>query len=287
MLRVLRLLPMLVGTTVYGQVVINEVDYDQPSTDATEYLEVKNTGTSSYPLQYLQVVMVNGNAGGAALYRTLENASWPALDAQDYFVICTNQASTANCDVQVTPATNLIQNGVPDAIALVFIGGTEPMIVDALSYGGSVPGYTEGSGTPQQDSNEVPGRSIGRWPDGSDSDDNATDFRVMCSTPGATNSIDPADCDLTTGIASSAFLPATFTVLPAPGGAQIMLYYADHSGQQVTFDVFDADGSLLATRAMQGQRASWTFDASVWRGQLLLVRATAANRQEVRRIILP
>jgi hypothetical protein len=125
------------ATNTKAQLVINEVDYDQPGTDNAEFIEILNTGSSAFPLQYLQVALVNGNAGGNAVYATLENVSWPALPAGSFFVICAN-AATSNCNAVVPPATNLIQNGSPDAIALV-ITQPEPLVLDALSYGGGVP----------------------------------------------------------------------------------------------------------------------------------------------------
>lgn len=270
-----------------AQVVINEVDYDQPGTDATEYIELLNTGGTVFPLQYLQVVMVNGNAGGSAIYRTLDGTSWPALDAGDYFVICAN-AATANCDVVVTPATNLIQNGSPDAIALV-ITQPAPAIIDVLSYGGSVPGYTEGSGTSAEDTNISPGVSIGRFPDGADSGNNSADFRLMCNTPGAANVIDPVLCDLSTALPDGGAAHVQgLIVLPSPDGSGVLVYDANMAGERLALELFTADGSLVAVRgATTAQRISWHVDVSGLRGRLLLVRATTPTRQETRRFVLP
>ena len=41
------------------------------------------------------------------------------LAAGGYFVVCGNAATTLNCDLDVAPDTNLIQNGAPDAVGLL------------------------------------------------------------------------------------------------------------------------------------------------------------------------
>src|SRR5688500_19050419 len=126
-----------VSTTV----VINEVDYDQPSTDTAEFLELKNVGSQPANLAEYAVELVNGASGGAVVYGT--PALSGSLAAGDYFVICANNTTTANCDLDVTPDTNLIQNGDPDAVGLRHNG----TLIDAVSYGGNTAGgYTEGSG---------------------------------------------------------------------------------------------------------------------------------------------
>ena len=123
--------------------VINEIDYDQPSTDTAEFLELKNVSTGTIDLDPYSVVLVNGNGGGAAIYRTID---LPAVNlaAGDYYVICANAANTPNCDQDVAPDTDWAQNGAPDAIGLR--DGTT--LVDAVSYEGNTGApYTEGSGS--------------------------------------------------------------------------------------------------------------------------------------------
>ena len=129
--------------SVSTSVVINEVDYDQTGTDNAEYIELKNVSGGSIQLDTYTVQLVNGNAGGAAIYQTITLPTY-TLPAGDYYVICANSANTPNCDMDVTPDSNLIQNGAPDAIGLRD-GGT---LVDAVSYEGNTGApYTEGSGT--------------------------------------------------------------------------------------------------------------------------------------------
>jgi len=111
--------------------VINEIDYDQPSTDTAEFLELKNVGSSSIDLGGYAVELVNGDGGGALVYQTI-NLPNESLAAGGYFVICANAANTPNCNLDVAPETNLIQNGAPDAVGLRLSG----VLMDAVSYAG-------------------------------------------------------------------------------------------------------------------------------------------------------
>ncbi len=51
---------LVVGVAAYGQLFINEIDYDQPSTDDYEFLELAGPAGS-----YTNVVvdLINGNGG--------------------------------------------------------------------------------------------------------------------------------------------------------------------------------------------------------------------------------
>ena len=174
--------PQAASTTV----VINEVDYDQASTDAAEFLELKNVSGSSINLDSYSVELVNGTGGGAAVYDTIELPD-ASLPAGDYFVICANAATVANCDLDDAPETNFIQNGDPDAIGLRSSG----TLVDALSYGGnSGAPYTEGSGVGLDDIADGT-NGLSRCPDGTDTDVNNADFLYRPSTPGTANACPP------------------------------------------------------------------------------------------------
>ena len=126
-------------------VVINEVDYDQESTDTAEFVELKNVGTSVANLGEFTLELVNGN--GASVYDTIALPD-VSLAAGDYFVVCANAATVANCDLDDGPDTNFIQNGAPDAVALNYDGA----LIDTVSYEGDTgTPYTEGSGTGLED----------------------------------------------------------------------------------------------------------------------------------------
>jgi hypothetical protein len=279
------LFSVLFATSLSAQLVINEVDYDQPSTDVSEFIEIKNVGTVDFPLSSLAVVLVNGANGNVAIYQTITSTSWPVLGPGEYFVICGNEANTPNCDHVGPAATNLIQNGVPDAIALLNV--TTEELMDVLAYGGPIVGYTEGTPATTLDVNVVDGRSISRWPDGADSNDNDADFQLACSTPGAPNLVDPIECDVPSTITEAA-VPASFSVLMDAGRDQLSMTWGGDSNGPVTFEVFNIAGSKVAEhKAGTGRGLTWDLSLRELHGQLLLVRATSGTRQLVRRVVVP
>jgi len=186
--------------------VINEIDYDQPSTDTAEFLELKNVGSTPINLSGYTVELVNGSGGGAAVYKTisLPNVN---LAANGYFVICANSANTPNCNLDEAPDTDLIQNGAPDAVGLRLSG----TLVDAASYeGNSGAPYTEGSGAGTDTAAAGTAQSLSRCPDGSDSDQNIVDLILRDSTPGAANNCPGVDTP-----------PTVTTTNPTAGAANV------------------------------------------------------------------
>jgi predicted extracellular nuclease len=163
-----------------ADLVINEIDYDQPSTDTAEFVEIKNNGGDAVSLDGWSLVLVNGTGGGAAVYSTIPLPA-VSLAAGDYFVVCADAATVANCDLDVAPDSNLIQNGAPDAVAL-YNGETQ---ADTESYEGDTGApYTEGSGAGLADTGDG---SISRCPDGADTNVNNADFVFGAVSPGAEN----------------------------------------------------------------------------------------------------
>ncbi|HET9344236.1 MAG TPA: ExeM/NucH family extracellular endonuclease [Candidatus Limnocylindrales bacterium] len=168
---------------VTSPLVINELDYDQVGTDTSEYFELKNTGTSAVNLDAYNVLLVNGNAGGALIYDTIDLPD-AVLAAGDYFVVCANAGTVPNCDFDDGPDTDFIQNGGTDAVGLRN-GST---LVDALSYEGNTAApYTETAGTTAADSNTIGDIGLSRCLDGTDTNNNNADFQLRAITPGARN----------------------------------------------------------------------------------------------------
>ena len=176
---------LAVAAPASAHLVINEIDYDQANSDTAEFAEIRNDGTTPVDLDPYALRLVNG--ANNTVYKTIDLPA-TSLAAGDYFVVC--GGTVANCDLDTTPDTDLIQNGAPDAVALVN-GDT---IEDTVSYEGEVPGYTEGAGgAPADTAASGPAQSISRVPDGCDTDVNAADFRLADSTPGAANA--STSCD--------------------------------------------------------------------------------------------
>jgi predicted extracellular nuclease len=175
------------GTAEPARVVINEIDYDQDGTDAAEFVELYNGGGESADLAGWTLTGVNGS----------NNTTYPlsglsgSLSAGEFLVVCANAATVANCDIDASPDTNFIQNGAPDAVVLTNGAG---LLIDAVSYEGSVPGAVEGSGDGLVDNPGAGARSLSRLPDGADSNQNNADFIVSCVTPGEANVDASAGC---------------------------------------------------------------------------------------------
>jgi predicted extracellular nuclease len=162
--------------------VINELDYDQASTDTAEFIEIKNVSSNPINLDLFTVNFINGNAGGALSYRSTDLPN-VELAAGDYFVICTNAGTVANCDLPIVLASDLIQNGAPDAVGLSLSGA----LVDTVSYEGNTGSpYTETSGIGLID-DAVGATSISRCADGVDTDVNNVDFQLRPISPGTSN----------------------------------------------------------------------------------------------------
>ena len=174
---------LAVATPASAALVVNEIDYDQPSTDTAEFLEIHNNGPDPVNLGTYTVRLVNGASGGAVPYSPLVDLPATDIAAGGYYTICGNELTVPGCDLDAGADTNLIQNGAPDAVALLD-GET---IVDRVSYEGEVPGYTEGQPLETADSGTAGPLSLSRIPDGCDTDDNAADFELVPSTPDATN----------------------------------------------------------------------------------------------------
>jgi len=173
--------------------VINEIDYDQPGTDDAEFIEIKNNGQTAVNLDNYEVRTINNGAPPSIGHAfDLPNVS---LASGDYFVICAQSGNTPNCDMDVSPDTNLLQQG-PDAVALFFKSASSEVLVDTVSYGGDTPGYTETAGT-IADNVSLGTVGLSRFPDGQDTNDNSADFILSCISPGLANTSD-TDCDKVT-----------------------------------------------------------------------------------------
>lgn len=177
---------------VTGAVVINEVFYNALTSDdyrngaAPTFIEL--FGPPGLDIAGLQVRLINGTGGAA--YDTATLPAGARLDGNGFAVLAIPDsdsflkfAAPGNKYFILTNATNQdgIQNG-PDNVALFDASGNQ---VDAVGYGSfSQSQFFVGEGTPVPASG--PGRSIGRI-NGSDSDNNATDFVSYYPTPGMPN----------------------------------------------------------------------------------------------------
>ena len=183
-----------VTTAPPGSLVINEVDYDQVGTDAGEFVEIYNGGDTAVNLAQYAVVLVNGST--SAQYARVALTGMLAPGA--YAVVANTGVMVPMGVARFTLADNTMQNGAPDAVALI---NTMTMsVVDALSYEGAItaatipgvmgmPSMVEGTALPASvaDSNTA-NASLARVPNGVDSNNAADDWSLtMTPTPGAAN----------------------------------------------------------------------------------------------------
>ena len=157
-----------------AELVLNEIDYDQVGADTGGFIEIYNAGDGPADLAGVALVLVDGGTANEYLRRTLSGT----LAAGAYLVV--------EADAQ---------NGAPDGVALIDAGGS---LLDALSYEGGITAATIGTATyslvegtvlpaATADSNTVAG-SLSRIPNGSDTDDAATDWAFTTTvTQGAAN----------------------------------------------------------------------------------------------------
>ncbi len=179
---------------------INEVDADQSGTDSAEFIELYDGGAGNTALSGLVLVLYNGNDD--ASYAAFDLDGW-STDANGYFVLCGNPANVPNCHLDVSPDTNLLQNG-PDAVALYtgnaasFPSGTPVTtanLIDALVYDtddADDPGLLVllNPSQPQVNENgrgDALAHSNQRCPNGSGGARNTLSYSQYSPTPGAAN----------------------------------------------------------------------------------------------------
>jgi cytosine/adenosine deaminase-related metal-dependent hydrolase len=181
--------------------VINEVDYDTPSTDDKEFVELYNSSTETLSLSGVALVFVNGLSTSLREYGRVDLSSAGELAPGQYLLIgpdlLLNTVPSSPSLKKLTHGTsNIIQNGNPDAVGLFHTAtGT---LMDSLSYGGAVSGATingatgtfnlqEGADATTNLKDTATG-SLARIINGTDTDTNATDFKLVAApTPGAAN----------------------------------------------------------------------------------------------------
>ncbi|HEX9978990.1 MAG TPA: endonuclease [Flavobacterium sp.] len=137
---------MLVGCAGYGQVVINELDSDNPSTDDREFIELRSE-TPNFPLDGYVLVLFNG--------ATNNNRSYYVIDLDGYSTDINGLILIGNNNVSPVPEKyfpiSIFQNGA-DGVA-IYSGSssdfpndtvaTSVNLIDALIYGTSDPNATQ------------------------------------------------------------------------------------------------------------------------------------------------
>ncbi len=183
-----------VGNVCYqNHLVINEIDYDQIGADMAEFVEIYNGTGNPVSLTNLALVLIDGSNSGTYLSINLGPGTLPA---GGYVVVASAAVVVPAPSIKITTAT-AIQNGGPDGVALVDTTAGQPVLIDALSYEGSITmanitgfgmaSLVEGTPFAGTDSNTKNG-SLSRLPNGSDTNNAASDWAFSNTpTPGAPN----------------------------------------------------------------------------------------------------
>jgi vibriolysin len=174
--------------------VLNEVDYQNPTVDNMEFVEIFNPGDISISLDSISLVLVNGAAGELGEYGRFD-LSGP-LGPRQYMVVCNALVLVAPGarSVVFVPVDQIQNEGsAPDAIAL--LDRSSGQLIDALSYGGEVRDapidgagsfdFVEGNPTPVTDTGAG---SMIRVPNGNDTNNAEADWQISPTpSPGADN----------------------------------------------------------------------------------------------------
>jgi hypothetical protein len=183
--------------------VINEIDYDQVSTDTAEFVEIFNATVSPVDLAGIKLVLVDGTSNN--IYTIVDLGPAGTLAAGQYLVVgpAGLPIAAGALKVNFTGTQNQIQNGLagntgaPDGVALV--NDTTDQLIDVVSYEGAITtanltslglgivSLVEGVAINASVKDEA-GGSLCRLPNAKDTGNAAADW-ALCSapTPGAAN----------------------------------------------------------------------------------------------------
>ncbi len=185
-----------------GGLVINEIDYDQPGTDMTEYVELYNSSSAAISTTDLTLIFVNGSGG--AEYRRSSLAGAVSIPAGGYLVVAASTVTVQGSGVRFTPSgwptTDALQNGgtssAPASDGVLLVNTVTTTILDRLAYEGTLTAtitgfgsvnFVEGTVTGAQDDSS-PTKALARIPNGTDTDNAVSDWAATTTlTPGAAN----------------------------------------------------------------------------------------------------
>ncbi|HXU72642.1 MAG TPA: thrombospondin type 3 repeat-containing protein [Polyangia bacterium] len=181
--------------------VINEVDYDQPSTDTSEFIELYNPNPVSVNCNNLAVVLAT-NSQNEYLRVPLTGITLAAGDpttppATAFLVIGTATVNatlpTGVQSINFALASNNITNTSSNPTGIAIIDTTTNTVVDSVSFGTTAPGVvaqitgvtgktTFAEGTWKSVNDNGTAKSCARHPNGVDNDNLSTDW-VLQTTP--------------------------------------------------------------------------------------------------------
>jgi len=121
------------AVATHAAVIINEIDYDQPGTDATEFVELFNPDGTAQDLSGFTLVGFNGGATNDTAYLVIPLSG--SIPAGGFFTI----GNIAGANIDPAADTDLIQNGSGDALGVyssgTFTAGTSTPTTEGLEDG--------------------------------------------------------------------------------------------------------------------------------------------------------
>jgi hypothetical protein len=163
---------------------INELDYEQESSDEAEFVEIVQTGSCPAALADVTLELVNGSDGRPYGRYALADASDSLAPGERLVLGDANVVAALPAEIKrLMLGGSGLQNG-PDGLRLL----RGEQVIDAVSYEATVSGSSEGGAAAADEG----GLALSRCPDGFDTQDGALDFRLATPTPGGANACSEA-----------------------------------------------------------------------------------------------
>jgi hypothetical protein len=158
---------------------INEVDYEQASSDDAEFIELLNPGVCTAQLEGVLLELVNGGDGKVYSRYALGEVAKQLAPGARLVIADAKVLETLPASVPRAPLNGSgLQNG-PDGLRLL----RDDTIIDALAYEDVVAGSSEGKASPADEGEQA----LSRCPDGFDTGDGSLDVALSAPTPGVPN----------------------------------------------------------------------------------------------------
>lgn len=262
---------------------INEIDYDAPGLDSAEFIELYNSSANAIDLGNYRLLLINGNNN--TIY---DSISLPAtlLNPGAFFVICGSLNIVPLCNMVLPATSNIIQNGSPDAIALV--ENVTGNVVDAVSYEGDVaPPYIEGTGIPiaNSDAGFTHFQGNSRFPDGQDSNNNTADFVLACITPGLPNVSDTINCMQPTAI-TKVVSKKSLLVYPNPSRGISIVDFNGKQFNHATLSVHNLLGKEVKLIKLNSNQGFQSLDLSEFSDGVYYIKISSDAGDFTQKVIL-
>ncbi|MEE2643917.1 MAG: hypothetical protein VYD19_03185, partial [Myxococcota bacterium] len=168
------------GDDEEAQLLINEVDATSP--DGGQFVEIFNAGAA--PVELLDISVTSYDSeGGVVGEQRFDLLAEPTLAAGAYLLLMTPARPVA--PPPGPPLVEIPEGFLSIGSGAVQLNGFGLEVLDALVYGPlAIP---LGEGAPAPADGRIPEQSLGRCPNGVDSQDNLADFQLALPSPGAAN----------------------------------------------------------------------------------------------------